>query len=123
MLTAESAIVERAAPAALRVLRGLRLLIVADSSTTHTHRWAKWARDGGADVTVLSTFPDPIDGVTVVHFPGAPRWYHRIPKLRMLADYPRFELGMMMTGAPQWLGRSYGRLVRMLGELKRGVGC
>ena len=36
---------------------------------------------------------------------------------------PRFELGMMMTGAPQWLGRSYGRLVRMLGELKRGVGC
>jgi len=36
---------------------------------------------------------------------------------------PRFELGMMLTGAPAWLGQSYGRLVRMLGELKRGVGC
>ena len=92
MLTAGSVIADRPrASAAPGVLRGLRLMIVADSSTTHTHRWAKWAADGGADVTVLSTFPDPIAGVRVVHFPGPPRWYHRIPKVRMLADYPRFR--------------------------------
>ena len=92
MLTAESAIADlAAATAAPGVLRGLRLLIVADSSTTHTHRWAKWAAGGGAHVTVLSTFPDPIVGVSVVHFPGPPRWYHRIPKVRTLADYPRFR--------------------------------
>ena len=42
------------------ILNGLRLLVVADSSTTHTHRWAHWARDGGANVSVLSPFADPI---------------------------------------------------------------
>jgi glycosyltransferase involved in cell wall biosynthesis len=67
-------------------LRGLRLLIVADSSTTHTHRWAHWARDAGAVVTVLSPFADPIEGVRVVKFPAGRRWYHRIPKARMLLD-------------------------------------
>jgi glycosyltransferase involved in cell wall biosynthesis len=68
------------------VLRGLRLLIVADSSTTHTHRWARWAREGGADVTVLSPFSDAIEGVRVVRFPPEKRWYHRVPKARMVLD-------------------------------------
>jgi glycosyltransferase involved in cell wall biosynthesis len=68
------------------VLKGLRLLIVADSSTTHTHRWALWAREAGAVVTVLSPFADPIEGVRVVQFPPRRRWYHRIPKARMLMD-------------------------------------
>jgi glycosyltransferase involved in cell wall biosynthesis len=68
------------------VMRGLRLLIVADSSTTHTHRWAHWARNAGAVVTVLSPFADPIEGVRVVKFPPGKRWYHRIPKARMLLD-------------------------------------
>jgi glycosyltransferase involved in cell wall biosynthesis len=68
------------------VLRGLRLLIVADSSTTHTHRWAGWAREAGAVVTVLSPFADPIEGVRVIKFPAERRWYHRIPKARMLLD-------------------------------------
>ena len=67
-------------------LKGLRLLIVADSSTTHTHRWAHWARDAGAAVTVLSPFGDPVEGVRVIQFPGRRRWYHRIPKGRMLLD-------------------------------------
>jgi glycosyltransferase involved in cell wall biosynthesis len=73
------------------ILAGLRLLIVADSSTTHTHRWAKWARDGGAEVTVLSPFSDLIEGVRVVKFPGARRWYHRIPKARMILDLGPFR--------------------------------
>jgi glycosyltransferase involved in cell wall biosynthesis len=73
------------------ILRGLRLLIVADSSTTHTHRWAHWARDAGAVVTVLSPFGDPIEGVRVVKFPPARRWYHRIPKARMLLDLFPFK--------------------------------
>jgi glycosyltransferase involved in cell wall biosynthesis len=34
---------------------------------------------------------------------------------------PRFELGMMLSQAPRWIGQSYGRMVRLLGELKRGV--
>ena len=72
------------------VLRGLRLLIVADSSTTHTHRWAHWARDEGAIVTVLSPYADPIEGVRVVQFPP-PKWYHRIPKVRMLLDLIPFR--------------------------------
>jgi glycosyltransferase involved in cell wall biosynthesis len=67
-------------------LKGLRLLIVADSSTTHTHRWAHWARDAGAVVTVLSPFSDAIDGVRVVKFPPEKKWYHKIPKARMLLD-------------------------------------
>jgi glycosyltransferase involved in cell wall biosynthesis len=73
------------------ILKGLRLLIVADSSTTHTHRWAHWARDGGASVTVLSPFADPIEGVRVVKFPPEKRWYHRIPKARMLLDLVPFR--------------------------------
>ena len=73
-------------PEGPRILRGLRLLIVADSSTTHTHRWAHWARDAGAVVTVLSPFADPIEGVRVVKFPPEKKWYHRIPKARMLLD-------------------------------------
>jgi glycosyltransferase involved in cell wall biosynthesis len=73
------------------VLRGLRLLIVADSSTTHTVRWAHWARDAGAAVTVLSPFTDPIAGCRVVTFPPTRRWYHRIPKLKMLLDLAPFR--------------------------------
>jgi glycosyltransferase involved in cell wall biosynthesis len=73
------------------VLRGLRLLIVADSSTTHTHRWAHWARDAGAVVTVLSPYADPIEGVRVVKFPPDKKWYHRIPKARMLLDLVPFR--------------------------------
>jgi glycosyltransferase involved in cell wall biosynthesis len=69
----------------------LRLLLVADSSTTHTHRWAKWARDEGAVVSVLSPFADPIEGVRVVKFPAAKKWYHRIPKARMLLDLLPFK--------------------------------
>src|SRR5690349_4209803 len=72
-------------------LKGLRLLIVADSSTTHTHRWAKWAAAGGAQVTVLSPFSDAIEGVRVVKFPGAKKWYHRIPKARMILDLMPFR--------------------------------
>jgi glycosyltransferase involved in cell wall biosynthesis len=72
-------------------MRGLRLLIVADSSTTHTHRWAHWARDAGAVVTVLSPYSDPIDGVRVAKFPPDRKWYHRIPKARMLLDLPPFR--------------------------------
>jgi len=68
------------------ILKGLRLLIVADSSTTHTHRWAKWAAAAGAVVTVLSPFSDPIEGVRVVKFPPGKKWYHKIPKARMLLD-------------------------------------
>ena len=68
------------------VLHDLRLLMVADSSTTHTHRWAHWARDGGASVTVLSPFSDAIEGVRVLKFPPGKKWYHRIPKARMLLD-------------------------------------
>jgi L-malate glycosyltransferase len=72
-------------------LAGLRLLIVADSSTTHTHRWAQWFRDRAAVVTVLSPFDDPIEGVRVEKFPSRARWYHRIPKLRNLPDLPAFK--------------------------------
>lgn len=72
-------------------LEGVRLLIVADSSTTHTHRWAQWAASEGMVVTVLSPFSDPIDGVRVVKFPPEKKWYHRIPKARMLLDLIPFR--------------------------------
>lgn len=72
-------------------LEGVRLLIVADSSTTHTHRWAQWAASEGMIVTVLSPFSDPIDGVRVVKFPPEKKWYHRIPKARMLLDLIPFR--------------------------------
>lgn len=77
-------------PARRGVLEGLRLLIVADSATTHTHRWAHWASESGAHVTILSIHPDPVAGATVEHFPR-PRWYHRIPKVRMLLDLIPFR--------------------------------
>lgn len=79
-------------------LKGLRLLIVADSSTTHTHRWAHWFRDRGARVTVLSTIHEPIDGVEVIHFPVSRRWYHVIPKARMLLDYLPFRRMLARIG-------------------------
>jgi glycosyltransferase involved in cell wall biosynthesis len=72
-------------------LDGLRLLIVADSSTTHTHRWAHWFRDRGSQVTVLSPFSDGIDGVRVEQFPRQRHWYHSVPKARMLVDYLPFR--------------------------------
>src|SRR6266566_6499751 len=72
-------------------LKNLRLLMVADSSTTHTHRWAQWFASRGSDVTVLSHAPDAIENVRVVQFPAQKHWYHRIPKLRMLLDYSPFQ--------------------------------
>src|SRR4051794_37748164 len=63
-------------------LKNLRLLVVADSSTTHTHRWAQWFAARGSDVTVLSHAADPIENVRVVQFPTVKHWYHHIPKLR-----------------------------------------
>ena len=67
-------------------LKGLRLLIVADATTTHTHRWSQFFADRGADVTVLSWFEGKIDRVKVVVFPPRRRWYHRVPKLRLWMD-------------------------------------
>src|SRR5258708_10486274 len=72
-------------------LDGMRLLIVADSSPTHTHRWAHWFRDRGSRVTVLSPFLDEIEGVRVVRFPRERCWYHAVPKARMLVDYLPFR--------------------------------
>lgn len=74
-----------------RWIKGLRLLIVADSSTTHTHRWAHAFRDRGAEVTVLSHVNDPVEGVRVVKFPGETQWYHKVPKARVLLDYGPFK--------------------------------
>src|ERR1041384_558054 len=71
-------------------LKNLRLLIVADSSTTHTLRWAQYFRDRGVDLTILSHAAEPIEGVRVIQFPGK-HWYHHIPKLRMLLDYQPFQ--------------------------------
>src|SRR3954464_1911702 len=71
-------------------LKGLRLLIVADSSTTHTLRWAEHFRDCGCDLTILTHATEPIEGVRVITFPQK-HWYHHIPKLRMLLDYQPFQ--------------------------------
>jgi len=70
--------------------RGARLLVVADSSTTHTVRWAQWAAGAGAEVTVLSPFADAIAGVRVVKFPGE-GFVHKIPKLKTILGYPSFR--------------------------------
>jgi glycosyltransferase involved in cell wall biosynthesis len=70
--------------------RNLRLLIVADSSTTHTLRWAEYFRDRGVDLTILTHASEQIPGVRVIQFPQQ-RWYHRVPKLRMLLDYSPFQ--------------------------------
>ncbi len=72
-------------------LKSLRLLIIADSSTTHTHRWSQWFASRGANVTVLSHVPDPITNVRIIKFPQQKRWYHKVPKLRMLLDYKPFH--------------------------------
>src|SRR5829696_6225512 len=71
-------------------LKNLRLLIVAASSTTHTHRWAEYFRDRGVDLTVLTHATEQIPGVRVIQFPQK-HWYHHIPKLRMLLDYQPFQ--------------------------------
>src|SRR6266581_3302730 len=92
--TIESTRIEPAKPRSARspdFLKGLRLLIVADSFTTHTHRWARHFRDRGCDLTILSHVPDPIEGVRIIQFPPQKRWYHRIPKVRMVLDYCPFR--------------------------------
>src|SRR4051812_3610186 len=71
-------------------LKNLRLLIVADSSTTHTLRWAEHFRDRGCDLTILTHAAEQIPGVRVIQFPEK-HWYHHIPKLRMLLDYQPFQ--------------------------------
>src|SRR5882672_6441635 len=71
-------------------LKNLRLLIVADSSTTHTLRWAEHFRDRGCDLTILTHSAEQIPGVRVIQFPEK-HWYHHIPKLRMLLDYQPFQ--------------------------------
>lgn len=42
-------------------------------------------------VRVISPTPDPIAGIETVHFPGRPRWYHRLKGLHLYLDYPRWR--------------------------------
>lgn len=75
----------------LAFVKGLRLLMVADSSSTHTQRWAQHFVGRGAEVTVLSCRNVLIHGVEVIPFPMEEKWYHRVPKLRVAGDYWPFR--------------------------------
>ena len=72
-------------------LAGRRLLMVAHANSAHTGRWARYFRDLGMSVRVVSPTPDAIDGIETTHFPGPPRWYHRLKGLHLYLDYPRWR--------------------------------
>lgn len=72
-------------------LAGRRLLMVAPSSSTHTHRWSRYFVSRGMTVQVISPFADPIEGVRVVQFPGRRRWYHWLKGLHLYIDYLRWR--------------------------------
>jgi glycosyltransferase involved in cell wall biosynthesis len=72
-------------------IRDLRLLMVADTASTHTHRWASHFLQRGARITILSCHNEPVPGADVIYFPGRRRWYHAVPKVRMLMDYLPFQ--------------------------------
>jgi L-malate glycosyltransferase len=70
---------------------GRRLLMVAHANSAHTGRWARYFRDHGMIVRVVSPTPDAVDGVETIHFPGPPRWYHRLKGVHLYLDYPRWR--------------------------------
>jgi glycosyltransferase involved in cell wall biosynthesis len=78
-------------PALTDPLRGLRLLMVAHSNSTHTHRWSKYFQARGMQVLVLSPLSDTIDGITIKRFPPARRWYHRLRGLHVYIDFPHWK--------------------------------
>ena len=67
----------------------MRLLIVGNSFSAHTQRWARAMASRGHEVTVLSQeSDDPIPGVRVVPF-KVPRWSLRFPQ-RWFGRYRAF---------------------------------
>jgi glycosyltransferase involved in cell wall biosynthesis len=72
-------------------LQGARLLMVAHSVSTHTHRWAHYFQDQGMRVTVVSPFDHPIDNVPVRLFPARKAWYQGIPRLHLYIDYVEWK--------------------------------
>ena len=53
----------------------MRILMVAESATVHTHRWAHFFQDRGDTVLVVSQTADPIAGIQVVQFPPSDSWW------------------------------------------------
>lgn len=47
--------------------------------------------------------------------------YSQLLRHELAPRTPRFELGAMVAQGPKWIGQSYGWVVRLVGELKRGV--
>lgn len=72
-------------------LKAARLLMVAHSNSTHTHRWARYFQDQGMHVEVISPFPETIQNVPVHQFPATQRWYHALPRVHLYLDYPQWK--------------------------------
>ena len=75
----------------------MRLLLVAESSTVHTHKWAQHFHRQGADVLVISQSPDPVRDVQVVQFPSRDAWWGGLPKARFGGGWQRW-----LAGWPSW---------------------
>jgi glycosyltransferase involved in cell wall biosynthesis len=75
----------------------MRLLIVAESGSAHTGRWARFFAARGHRVLVVSQTPDLIDGVEVASFPPARALWSRLPRNRLGGGWPRW-----LAGYPEW---------------------
>ncbi len=75
----------------------MRLLLVAETSSAHTVKWAQHFARRGYDVSVVSQSADPIAGVRVVVFPGPGDWWRRLPRERWGGGWQRW-----LAGWPRW---------------------
>jgi L-malate glycosyltransferase len=73
----------------------MRLLMVAEASTIHTHKWAVHFTQLGAEVLVVSSTPGQIDGVRVVRFPQPGVWWARLPRVKFGGGWPRWIAGWL----------------------------
>lgn len=77
----------------------MRILMVAESSTVHTHRWAQFFSTRGNEVLVVSQSACPIEGIEVIEYPPSSSWWSRLPRRRFGGGWLRW-----IAGWPRWKG-------------------
>ena len=75
----------------------LRVLMVAEAATSHTHKWAAYLVEQGYSVTVVSQSPGEISGARTIQFPPDGVWWSWLPRVRAGGGWPRW-----IAGWPQW---------------------
>lgn len=69
--------------------------MVGEASDPHIQKWAGCFARRGWSVTVVSETQHPIENVDVREFPGADRWWSRLPRVRFGGGWQRWLAGWL----------------------------